>query len=144
MILRDKSLEDVRKGKYTLVVLSNNYDKVLFTSTESGIKGLLKLVINNKEDLKDCYIIDKVIGSAAGFLMAYAKIDSCYGLTMSSRACDIFEGNLIRYNFDEEVEAIMKNEKEVCLMESLVKDATSKEEAFNILCNFFEEQAKSL
>lgn len=140
MILRDKLLNEIKEGKYSLVVLNNNCDEILFTSTETGIKGLFKLVRDHKEELKSSYILDKVIGSAAGFLMAYAEIDTCYGLTMSSRACDIFEGNLIKYTFDKEVEFVMKNEQELCLMEQLVSDKKTKEEAYEALCEFFKDK----
>ncbi len=140
MDLGNKSYQDILDGKYTLVVLNNARDEILFTSTDSGVKGLLKLVRDNKDDLKNSYIVDKVIGSAAAFLMAYAKIESCYGITMSTRACDIFEGNEIKYGFDKETPQIMKNENEMCLMEQLVKDIKTKEEAFSALCDFFKDK----
>lgn len=137
MNLKEQAHQDILNGKYTLVVLDQTQENILFSSNDSGIKGLLKLVRDNKEDLKNSCIVDKVIGSAAAFLMAYAEIDSCYGLTMSERACDIFEGNRIRYSFDKEVPVIMKNETEMCMMEKMVIDLKTKEDAFETLCNFF-------
>ncbi len=140
MNLMDKSLQDIKDGKYALVVLNNSGDEVLFTSNETGVKSLLKLVHENKEILKNSCVFDKVIGSAAAFLMAYAEVDICYGLTMSVRASDIFEGNEIKYSYVDEVPAIMKNENEMCLMEQLVKNAKTNEEAYEKLYEFFKDK----
>ncbi len=140
MDLIEKSIEDVKDGKSTLVILNNLCDKVIFSSNEAGIKSLFKFVSDNKKELENSYVIDKVVGSAAAFLMSFAKVESCYGITMSEGACDIFEGNEIKYSYITEVKKIMKNETTMCMMESLVKDLKTNEDAYNTLYDFFKDK----
>ncbi len=140
MNLMDKALRDIKDGKYTLIVLNNSSDKILFTSKDTGVKSLFKLVRDNKDILKKSCVFDKVVGSAAALLMSYAEVDICYGATMSARAIDIFEGNQIKYSYSNEVQAIMKNEDELCLMEQLVQNVNTNEQAYEALNEFFKDK----
>ncbi len=139
-MLIEQSKKNILNGKYTFIVLDKEQSKVLFTSEEKGIKDLVKLVKEHKDELEGAYIFDRVIGKAAAFLVAHAKFEYCFGATMSEKACDILEGNEIQYGFDLEVPAIMKNETEQCLMETLVEDVNGTSEAVNILVDFFKDK----
>ena len=86
-------INDLKKilleNNHTIVIYKN--DASVFVSNDRGVAPLMKLLKDNKLQLKDSIIADKVIGKAAALLMAYARVKEVYSPMISKPAIKVFE-----------------------------------------------------
>lgn len=122
------------KENHTIVIYKSNAS--LIVSDERGVAPLMKLLTENKAQLKNSIIADKVIGKAAALLMIYGGVKEVYTPTISAPAIEIFNKHKIKLHYDKEVERIINRKGDgLCPMESLCMDVDDPEEAFRTVNN---------
>lgn len=127
--------KDLNKTKELL--LSSDYtcvfcrDDTVITSTERGVKPLLKL-LDSEKDLSGFSVADKIVGKAAAFLYVLLKVDSVYAPVMSEHAISVFTEYGIEAVYDNAVPAIINRAGTgFCPMEIAVKDISNPTEALS-------------
>ncbi len=122
------------KENHTIVIYKN--DASVHTSNDRGVAPLMKLLKEDKTQLQDTMIADKVIGKAAALLMAYGKVKEVYTPTISAPALQVFKNYNIDIHYDKEVERIINRKGDgLCPMETLCLNIETPEEAFIAINN---------
>lgn len=118
------------KDDITCVIVK---DDVIYTSKDSSIRPLLKL-INENTDLKDYSLADKVIGKAQAFLCIYADIKEVFTYNMSKEAIKLLDKYNIKYEYNLLVDNILNNKgDDICPMEKTVKGINEPNKAYKAL-----------
>ena len=103
----------------------------VFVSEDRGVAPLMKLLKEDKSQLIDSIVVDKVIGKAAALLMVFAGVKEVFTPTISSPAVEVFKNHDIKITFDSEVDRIINRKGDgLCPMETLCLDIDNPEEAF--------------
>lgn len=127
--------EILLKENHTIVIYKN--DASVFTSDDRGVAPLMRLLKEDKTQLKDSVVVDKVIGKAAALLMAYGEVKEVYTPTISSPAIQVFKNHDIKITFDKEVDRIINRKGDgLCPMETLCLDIDNPAEAFLRISEF--------
>ncbi len=131
-------INDLKKilleNNHTIVIYKN--DASVFVSNDRGVAPLMKLLKDNKLQLKDSIIADKVIGKAAALLMAYARVKEVYTPIISEPAVKVFERYNIKISYDKIVERIINRKGDgLCPMETLCLGIEKPEEAYFAISN---------
>ena len=117
------------KENHTIVIYKN--DASVYTSNDRGVAPLMKLLKEDKSQLQESMIADKVIGKAAALLMALAKVKEVYTPTISAPALQVFNNHNIEIHYDKVVERIVNRKGDgLCPMETLCLNIENPEEAF--------------
>lgn len=120
------------KENHTIVIYKN--DASLVVSDERGVAPLMKLLSDNKTQLKDSIIADKVIGKAAALLMIYGYVKEVYTPIISAPAIEVFNNHNIKIHYDKKVERIINRKGDgLCPMESLCMNVDNPEDAFRLI-----------
>ena len=132
------NIEDLKnillKENHTIVIYKN--DASVYTSNDRGVAPLMKLLKENKAQLKDAMIADKVVGKAAALLMAYGKVKEVYTPTISTPALKVLKNHNIEIHYDKEVGRIINRKGDgLCPMETLCLNIENPEEAFVAINN---------
>lgn len=115
------------KKKLKLVIVKNN--DILFYSKSRGINSLLK--ISKKNTCKGASSADKLIGSAAAWLMVYAEIKNVFAKIITANAVKIFKKHKINVNYEKKVPFILNRSKtNLCPNELHFIGINNKKEAF--------------
>lgn len=118
--------------QYTIVIYKSNAS--VYVSNDRGVTPLIRLLKDNKMQLKEALVADKVIGKAAALLMVYAGVKEVYTPIISVPALQVFNNHNIIINYDKIVKRIInRNGDGLCPMETLCIDIESPETAFDIL-----------
>lgn len=121
--------EILLKENHTIVIYKN--DASVFISKDRGVVPLMKLLQEDKLQLIDSIVVDKVIGKAAALLMAFAGVKEVFTPTISSPAIEVLKNHDIKITFDNEVDRIINRKGDgLCPMETLCLDIDNPEEAF--------------
>ena len=121
--------EILLKENHTIVIYKN--DASVFISKDRGVVPLMKLLQEDKSQLIDSIVVDKVIGKAAALLMAFAGVKEVFTPTISSPAIEVLKNHDIKITFDNEVDRIINRKGDgLCPMETLCLDIDNPEEAF--------------
>ena len=114
---------------HTIVIYKK--DASVYTSNDRGVAPLMKLLKENKYQLKEALVADKVIGKAAALLMVYANIKEVYTPTISIPALYVFNNYGIKIHYDKKVERIINRRGDgLCPMETLCLNIENPEEAY--------------
>lgn len=129
-------IEDLKnillKENHTIVIYKN--DASVYISNDRGVAPLMKLLKEDKSQLKDAMIADKVIGKAAALLMALAKVKEVYTPAISAPALQVFNYHNIEIHYDKVVERIVNRKGDgLCPMETLCLNIENPEEAFLVI-----------
>ncbi len=117
------------KENHTIVIYKS--DASVVVSDDRGVAPLMKLLKENKEQLRDSMIADKVIGKAAALLMVYAGVKEVFTPTISVPAIEVFEKHDVKITYDKVVERIINRKGDgLCPMETLCLNVENPEEAF--------------
>ena len=117
------------KENHTIVIYKS--DASVVVADDRGVAPLMKLLKENKEQLRDSMIADKVIGKAAALLMVYAGVKEVFTPTISVPAIEVFEKHDIKITYDKVVERIINRKGDgLCPMETLCLSVENPEEAF--------------
>lgn len=126
--------EILLKENHTIVIYKN--DASVFFSNDRGVVPLMKLLKENKSQLKDSIIADKVIGKAAALLMVYARAKEVYTPIISEPAVKVFERYNIKISYDKIVERIINRKGDgLCPMETLCLGIENPDEAYISISN---------
>ena len=118
-------LEEVKnilheKDASLVVCFSNGEIKEYYHDRIIDIKNIL---LEDENALKGAIVADKVIGKTACALLAVGGIKELYADVISMLAIPILEENNIKYEWKEEVEYIINQDKTgMCPMENKFKD----------------------
>jgi len=92
-----------------------------YTSQFGGIRPLLQPINIDHYYFEDAYVIDKVIGKSAAFLLILSKVKRIHAFIMSEHAKNLLALHNIEYSYDELVPYIQNNLKTgMCPMEQSV------------------------
>lgn len=120
------------KENHTIVIYKS--DASVIVSDDRGVAPLMKLLKENKEQLRDSMIADKVIGKAAALLMVYAGVKEVFTPTISVPAVEVFEKHNVKIAYDKVVERIINRTGDgLCPMETLCLNVENPEEAFDLI-----------
>lgn len=121
--------EILLKENHTIVIYKD--DASVIVSDDRGVAPLMKLLQDNKSQLQNSMVADKVIGKAAALLMAYAGIKEVYTPVVSLLALEVFENHNIKISYDKAVERIVNRKGDgLCPMETLCLEVDNPEVAF--------------
>jgi len=125
-----KALED-----YSCVVENNG--EIKHKLNEKGIKPLLDIYLNYKEDLKNSKVADKIIGKAGAFILILGEIEAVHAKVISKRAQKFLEKYNITLTYDTLINEIRnRQDTGMCPMEELVKDIEEPGEALEVILKF--------
>ena len=120
------------KEHHTIVIYKS--DASVVVSDDRGVAPLMNLLNEDKEQLRDSMIADKVIGKAAALLMVYAGVKEVFTPTISVPAVEVFEKHNVKITYDKVVERIINRKGDgLCPMESLCLNVENPEEAFDVI-----------
>lgn len=120
----------LKKDHYTCVLCQNGQ---AFTSTERGIKPLLKWV-ESEQDFKDFSAADKIVGKAAALLYVLLDVDTVFAEVMSEDGIHTLTGHGITPLYDTSVKEIRnRTNTGMCPMEEAVKEITDPKEGLYAL-----------
>lgn len=126
--------KNLLENNHTIVIYKN--DASVFVSNDRGVAPLMKLLKDNKLQLKDSIIADKVIGKAAALLMAYARVKEVYSPIISKPAIKVFEKHNIKISYDKTVERIINRKGDgLCPLETLCLGIENPDEAYISISN---------
>jgi hypothetical protein len=113
--------------------------KVVFSSTEKGIKPLFKAVMENKEVLKDSSIADRVTGKAAAMICVFAEVKIVHTKILSENAVEAFLKSPILYECEESTPYIKNRDKTgMCPIEKLSLDTDDINILLSRISNFLD------
>ncbi|MBQ2906997.1 MAG: DUF1893 domain-containing protein [Bacteroidales bacterium] len=125
-----ESLKEILLKDFNTIAIYKS-DGSLVVSHDRGVAPLMNLLKNDKSQLKDSIVADKVIGKAAALLMAYAHVKEVYTPIVSSPALKVFKEHNICIHYDMEVERIINRKGDgLCPMETLCLDVDNPEDAY--------------
>lgn len=102
-----------------------------YTSKFAGIRPLLQPLNVDKSFFEDAFVIDKVIGKSAAFLLLYGKVKKVHATIMSEHAQKLLESYNIDYSYDRLVPFIQNKLKtDMCPMEKTVLNIENIQDAF--------------
>ena len=120
------------KENHTIVIYKSDASVVL--SNDRGVAPLMKFLKEDKEQLRDSMVADKVIGKAAALLMVCAGVKEVYTPTISVPAVEVFEKHNVKITYDKVVERIINRTGDgLCPMETLCLNVENPEEAFDLI-----------
>lgn len=136
--MTDKNLNYIKdilsKENHTIVILKK--DASVLTSDDRGVSPLIKLLKEDKLQLQDSIIADKVVGKAAALLMIFGGVKEVYTPIISKPAIKVFNINNVKINYNKEVDRIINRKGDgLCPMETLCLDIDNPKEAFERLSN---------
>lgn len=125
----------------SLVVVKNG--EVLYKSVDRGIKPMLSITNEMKEEVAGSSIADKVIGKGAALLCVNLNIKEVYGDLMSQAGIEMLKKNGIKFEFKQSCEYIKNREEtDYCPIEKLSMDVEEPRELLEKLKIFFASMAK--
>lgn len=105
----------------TLVIVKNS--KIIFKTTETGIKGFLKAIEESENSLENASIADKVVGKAIALLCIYSKVSAVYAKVLSKKAKNILKKHKIDHEWSLLVDEILDFKKnQTCPFEMKAKN----------------------
>lgn len=114
----DVAVELLEKEKLALAIVKDG--KVIFTSSDKGIKPLYTAVKEQKEELENSSVADRVTGRAAAMLCAYAGVKQLKTKLISDNAVNVLKETSIIYEYDEHAPYIKNRDKTgMCPVETL-------------------------
>ena len=131
-----KDLEKVKerllnKDASLVVLFKDGNIKEYYNKRVIDIVSILK---ENETALNDAIVADKIIGKVAASLLIKGKIKALYAKTLSKYGREVLDENGIYYEYDEETEYVINNDKTgMCPMENKFKD----EKNLDIIYDFF-------
>lgn len=128
----ENAKDKIAKEGTSVVLIKEN---TITTATDGrGISPLLRLYDEQPMDLKNAFVVDRLIGKAAAMLLVAAGVNAVYGHTMSRKAARYLSERNIPYRNHEEVEFIGNMDNTgLCPMEDAVKDIEDPQSGVNAI-----------
>ncbi len=119
----------------TLVIVKGG--KLLYESSNHGIRSLVEAIEKHQEDLQAASMADSLVGRAAALLSLYAGVTAIYAATLSEKAREVLIGNGVELEFVRVVSRILNRKgDDFCPFEKAVLDVTDPARAFERLRDF--------
>lgn len=123
----DIAVELLEKEKLALAIVKDG--KVIFSSSDKGIKPLYTAVKEQKNELEGSSVADRVTGRAAAMLCSYAGIKQLKTKLISDNAINVLKETSISYEYDEHTSYIKNRDKTgMCPVETLSLKANNIDE----------------
>lgn len=123
-----EAVEMIRGNQAECVIVKNN--RIAVVERGRGVSPLLKIYDNNRSEMADAAVVDKVIGRAAAFIVIAGKSKSVYGKIMSEDALELLKKHNIKTAYDLLVPRILNQKRDgLCPLEDSVKNDTVPEKA---------------
>lgn len=123
----DIAVELLEKEKLALAIVKEG--KVIFSSSDKGIKPLYTAVKEQKNELEGSSVADRVTGRAAAMLCTYAGIKQLKTKLISDNAINVLKETSISYEYDEHAPYIKNRDKTgMCPVETLSLKANNIDE----------------
>jgi hypothetical protein len=124
--------EIIQKSEYSIVVVKNN--KILAKKKGDGLKPILEVILELKDNILDTVIGDKILGKASALLCAYCKVKGVYSPQSTKKAIAL----LLYYNIPSQIDKIIpyiKNryKNDICPFEKMIENVESPIDAYDIL-----------
>lgn len=133
--------ETLEQNDLTIAIVKEG--KIIFTSTDKGIKPMYTAVLELKEELRGASVADRVIGRAAAILCKYADIKELYAKLISDEAIKVLKNSSISFFYEESSPYIKNRDKtDMCPVEKLSQDVNSPEELIQRISEFLERMKK--
>ena len=133
MIVNAKEMID--NNIYSCIVVKE--DKVLHSVLGKGIRPLLNLYNNNRKDLKDSFLADKIIGKAAAIIIIASKIKHVYGYIVSKNALEMLSECGIKVEYNELTDKIYNAKKtDMCPLEKIVMSCNNINDGLESINSF--------
>jgi len=117
------------------IVIKN--EKIIHSVDGTGIKPLLNIYMENKQDLENSFVADKLIGKAAAMILICGKVKNVYGTKISKSAIELLTKNNIEYEYNELIEKVYNKDKtDLCPMEKTVLKIDNPEDGVNAILKF--------
>ena len=128
----DIARELLLKTDFSIVVIKNG--NILTKKQGVGIRPILEVIEELKEEMKDSIIGDRILGKASALLCKYVKAKGVYSPQATKTAIALLITAGIPIQIDGMVPYIKnKSGDGVCPFEKMLIDVDSPEEAYNIL-----------
>lgn len=115
--------------EYSLVIEKDGKE---YCFSDRGVKPLLDAL--DKELLQNSIVYDRVTGRASALLLAYAKVQKLYTLTLSKPSEEILNYFNIPFFTEKIVSNIInRNKTGICPMEEMTLTVTNPVEAYELL-----------
>jgi len=129
--LRDVELARKKLMAEVLSLVVVKQGRTLFTSSESGVRGLIEAIRECGSSLNGAALADRIVGKAAALLCAYAKISRVYACVMSRPGSAVLRRFLVPFEHRTLVRNILDRHRTgICPFEKLVLDVDSPNVAF--------------
>jgi hypothetical protein len=124
-------------NNYSLALIKD--DKILFSSTKSGLRPLVECVQKFKLKVSSCILHDKVIGLAAARIIVYSGMISHIKTTVCSKpAKEFLDKTNITLNSKKIVDNILDvNKSDMCPMEKRAIEAEDNKSFFAAMKKIF-------
>lgn len=101
--------------------------EIIYKTKNRGIYPVYKLAIENKLNIEESFIADKVVGKAAAMFYVFLNAKNIYIDVLSDKAFNILKNNNINFVFNKKVDFIMNRQKDgLCPVEKLSQDIDQK------------------
>lgn len=132
----NKAKEFIKNGMHSCILIKDN--KIIQSVNGRGIKPLLNLYVNNRADLEESFLMDKVIGKAAAMIAIDASVNYVYGYVMSKNAAEELEKNNIKFEYEILIDNILnRDETDLCPIEKISLKHNNVKDMINKINNFF-------
>ena len=117
---------------YSVVVVKNN--EILSKISGNGLKPILEVINELKNNIFESIIGDKILGKASALLCAYCRVKGVYSPQSTKTAIAL----LLTYNIPSQIDKIIpfiKNKygTDICPYEKMINNVEAPLEAYNIL-----------
>lgn len=137
----DIALELLENQKFTLVIVKDG--KVIFSSTDKGIKPLYTALKEKKDDLEGSSVADRVTGKAAAMICIYAKVKELKTKLISDNAINVLKQTKMLYEYEERATYIKNRDKTgMCPVETLSLQTDNIDELLISIQNFLDSIKK--
>lgn len=125
--------------KLSLAIVKQN--KTVFTSQESGVKGLVEAISNCGSSLQEAAVADSVVGKAAALLCVHAQFSSVYACVMSRLGEEVLRRSSVPFQHETIVPNILNQRRtDICPFEKIVLRTDSPEEAFLMISHHLSKE----
>jgi len=135
------AVELLEKEKLALAIVRDG--RVIFSSSDKGIKPLYTAVKEQKNELEGSSVADRVTGKAAAMLCEHAGIKQLKTRLISDNAINVLKETNILYEYDEHAPYIKNRDKTgMCPVETLSMKVENIDELLQGIENFLDSIKK--
>lgn len=110
---------------WTFVLIKNG--KIIFKSKAKRLKPLVFCVKKYGEEMRGAVVFDKIVGRAAAYLLAHAKVEEVWTPTISRDADNILKKGKVKILFGKKIKCVMNRKgNDLCPMEKLSREIGRK------------------